>query len=225
MSNEVAVVDEKAEAVKAFVKLVSHAPPKDSVKNHPLASGVKFIPIGHIEAMMDKVFKLWRVEILREGQLLNSIYVTVRLHYLHPIIGEWLSQDGVGAVAIQTDKGKSAAELVHVKSNAIMLALPAAKSFAIKDAAEHIGKTFGRDINRRDTLAFSSEAATGINPTNQLVLVKDIEELQRKAQEYSGLSEIGAAEWFYELIGCQYSQVKKYELEHVLRKLQDERMV
>lgn len=223
MTKELSVPN--SDNIKSFVKLVSHAPPKDSVKNHPLASGVKFIPIGHIEAMMDKIFKLWNVEVLREGQLLNSIYVVVRVNYLHPALNEWQHQDGLGAVAIQTDKDKSAADIAHIKSNAIMLALPAAKSFAIKDAVEHIGKSFGRDLNRKDIMVFSNETATGVNLTNQLITVSQIKELQIRSQEYSGLNEEDAIHWFHEIIGCQYSQVRKFEFDEVVRKLENERMV
>lgn len=137
-----------------FLAVVNQAPPPQWVKDHPLAKGVKFIPIEKIEMMLTKIFQQWRVEILDSGQLLNAIYVNVRVHYKHPITGEWTFQDGTGAMAIQVEKGENASNLSAVKSNAVMLALPAAKSFAIKDAAEHIGKVFGRDLNRKDTMAF-----------------------------------------------------------------------
>lgn len=143
-----------------FLAVVNQEPPKQFIKNHPMASGVKYIPIDKIEMMLTKVFQQWRVEIRDSGQLLNSIFVNVRLHYLHPISGEWTFQDGTGAMAIQVDKGENASNLSAVKSNAIMLALPAAKSYAIKDAAENIGKVFGRDINRKDTMAFNPSYAT-----------------------------------------------------------------
>jgi len=143
-----------------FLQVVNMDPPEGIVKDHPLAPGVKYIPIDKIELMLTKIFQQWYPEVLKTGQLLNSIEVTVRLHYLHPITKQWQFSDGVGAVAIQTDKGKSAADLAAIKSNAIMLALPAAKSFAIKDAAEHIGKVFGRDLNRKDTMAFTPAYAT-----------------------------------------------------------------
>jgi hypothetical protein len=42
-----------------------------------------------------------------------------------------------------------------MNSKAIQLWLPAAKSFAIKDAIEHIGRVFGRDLSRKDSLEYS----------------------------------------------------------------------
>ena len=143
-----------------YLTIVNQDPPKAFVKDHPMSSGVKYIPIDKVEMMLTKIYQHWYVEVLREGQLLNSVYVAVRLHYKHPVSGQMEYQDGVGAMQIQVDKGKDASELAAIKANAIMLALPAAKSFAIKDAAEHIGKVFGRDLNRKDTLAFTPSYAT-----------------------------------------------------------------
>lgn len=37
------------------------------------------------------------------------------------------------------------------KADGVQKALPAAKAYAIKDAAEEFGKIFGRDLNRKDT--------------------------------------------------------------------------
>lgn len=143
-----------------FLQIVNFAPPEKFIKNHPLASGVKYLPIDKVELMLTKLFQQWRVEVLREGQLLNSVYVAVRLHYRDPISKEWTSQDGLGAVQIQVDKGENASNLAAIKSDAIMKGLPAAESFAVKDAAEKIGKLFGKDLNRRDALDFTPSYAT-----------------------------------------------------------------
>ena len=143
-----------------FLTIVNQEPPEHLVQDHPFAKGVKYIPIDKIELMLTKIFQHWYVEVLREQVMLNSVTVTVRLHFKHPISGIMEHNDGVGAVAIQTDEGSKALDLESVKSNGVMLALPSAKSFAIKDAAEHIGKLFGRDLNRKDTIGFKASYAT-----------------------------------------------------------------
>lgn len=137
-----------------FLEFVNQEPPSGWIKDHPLAKGVKYLPIDKVELLLKRIFQEYKVEILREGQMLNSIYVTVRLHYKNPVTNEWVYQDGTGAIPIQTDKGKSAAELIYVKSDAISKGLPAAESFAIKDAADKIGDIFGGNLNRKDTLTF-----------------------------------------------------------------------
>jgi len=142
------------EKMDKFLEFINQAPPKSWIKEHPLAKNVDYLPIDKVELLLKRIFQEYKVEILREGQMLNSIYVTVRLHYKQPI-GGWTYQDGTGAIAIQTDKGESAADLIHIKSDAIAKGLPAAESFAIKDAADKIGDIFGGNLNRKDTLEFS----------------------------------------------------------------------
>jgi len=142
--------------IDQFLEFINQEPPDAWLEDHPMAKGVKYLPIGMVELLLTKIFQQWRVEIRREGQLLNSIYCTVRLHYKHPVTGEWDWQDGTAAVPAKTDKGSKASDMSAIKSEAVMTGLPAAKSFAIKDAADEIGKIFGRDINRTGNLAFNA---------------------------------------------------------------------
>ena len=128
--------------------------PKKWVKQHPFAKNVKYLPIDKVEYLMTKIFQVWNPEVIEFKQLFNSVSVHVRVHYKDPLTGEMRFQDGVGAVGIQTDKGASASDMGSIKSDAVMKALPAAKSYAIKDACEHIGKIFGRDLNRPDALGY-----------------------------------------------------------------------
>lgn len=211
-----------------FLAIVNQEPPKKFVKDHPLAPGVKYIPIEVIEMMLTKLFQNWTVEVLKTGQLLNSVEVTIRLHYQHPVTKEMLHQDGVGAVAIQVDKGKNASDLGAIKSNAIMLGLPAAKSFAIKDAAEHIGKVFGRDLNRRDTLAFNPSYATGepdYADYNRFVKVAQLKELFEVAKESSGQTDKEAINlWFREVVGKEMIHVRQNEFDNVLAYIKEERV-
>lgn len=160
MSKLVQIVGDEIQLTKLvqrdqFLEVMNTAPPAAWVKEHPTAKGVKYIPIERIELLLTRIFQEWHVEIKREGQLANSIFVTLRLHYKDPIDGEYRWQDGTGAAPIQTDAGKTAADLSAIKSNAIMLGLPAAESFALKDAAEKIGRIFGKDLNRKDVVGFT----------------------------------------------------------------------
>lgn len=176
--------DKVAEFAKMdeFLTVVNSNPPTTFIKNHPMATGVKYLPIDKVELLLTKIFQQWKVEILREGQLLNSIFTTIRLHYKHPITGEWEFQDGTGAAPIQTDKGKSAADMAAIKNDAIMKALPAAESYAIKDAAEKIGTVFGKDLNRSDTLGFT-KTYTADEPTTTLeAAVSEIEKATSKEE-------------------------------------------
>ena len=143
------------------LKLILNTNPSEKwTKKHPFAKNVNYIPIERIEWLLDTLFIQWRVEVINYSQLFNSVSCHVRLHYLNPISGSWEFHDGLGAVGIQTDKGASAADLGAIKQDSVMKALPAAKSYAIKDATEHLGKIFGRDINRADQVVYKSTRKT-----------------------------------------------------------------
>lgn len=148
--------------------LLNQPAPQHWLKQHPFANkeviepnGSKrkvpldYLPIDKVEFLLTRIFQHWRVEVISCSALFNSVCCHVRVHYLHPITNEWMYHDGIGAVGIQTDAGASAADMSKIKQDAVMKAAPAAKSYAIKDAAEHLGSLFGRDLNRKDTVAFT----------------------------------------------------------------------
>ena len=85
----------------------------------------------------------------------NSIVAIIRLYVLNPITNEWEWTDGVGAAPIQTESGAAATDFSKVNTAAVQMAAPAAESYAIKDAAEKLGKIFGKDINRKDVIDIS----------------------------------------------------------------------
>lgn len=150
-------------------KLLSHNPPESWVKDHPLAKNVKYIPIERIEYLLTKIYQSYSVEVMDYKLVANSITVHVRLKVIDPVTGGPLIQDGVGAVALQTDKGAGATDFDKIKSDAVMKALPAAESFAIKDAAEKFGNIFGANLNRKDNIGFSSTISEDYYATGEQI--------------------------------------------------------
>lgn len=141
--------------------LLNQEPPEKWIKTHPFIKAkddsgnnvpYRYLPIDKVEYLLRKIFKSYRIEILREGQLFNATYVTVRVHYIDPTTGEWSFHDGTGAQQIQTAKGSSPADLGSINNGAVAMALPSAESYAIKDACEKFGKLFGADLSRQNTL-------------------------------------------------------------------------
>ncbi len=148
----------------AFNLLLNQPPPEKWLLKHPLVKikndagesvPLQYLPIEKVELLLTKIFQEWKVEILNFNQLFNSVAVHIRLHYKNPTNGIWSFHDGVGAVGLQTDKGESASNLNAIKQDAVMKALPAAKTYAIKDAADHLGKLFGKDLGRRGVIEFT----------------------------------------------------------------------
>ena len=63
------------------------------------------MPIERVEYLLKTIFKRYRIEITGQGTAFNGVWVTVRVHYVHPVTGEWEYHDGIGASQIQTKKG------------------------------------------------------------------------------------------------------------------------
>ncbi len=137
-----------------FITLMNQEPNKSWVKEHPFIRGYKYLPIERIEYLLKNIFKNYRIEITGQGQSFNGVWVTVRVHYVHPITGEWSFHDGIGASQLQTAKGTSPADLNNINNGALSMAFPMAKTIAIKDACDHFGRLFGADLNRKDLIAY-----------------------------------------------------------------------
>lgn len=162
--------DEVAYKADIFLSFINKPCPAEWVKLHPTIKlkdsrnqyvPLKYLPIDKIRWLLTRAFGAFvREEIISVQQHFNSEVVVARLHYCIPGTSIWLYQDGVGAVAVQTDKGESAANLAAIKSDGVMKAAPAAASFAISNAAAKIGKVFGGDLNKDDALEFSGTYST-----------------------------------------------------------------
>lgn len=137
----------------ALAVLLNAEPPPQWVKIHPMTK-MKYIPVERVEYLLTRIYGKWRLEVKSSGILANSVQVIARLHYIDPITGEWDWQDGVGASPLQTEKGAGAIDFNLIKSAAVQMAAPSAESYALKDAAEKLGKIFGKDLNRKDEINY-----------------------------------------------------------------------
>lgn len=140
-----------------LMALLNQEPKKEWVKEHPFIRGYKYLPIERIEYLLKTIFKRYRIEITGQGTAFNGVWVTVRVHYVHPITGEWEFHDGIGASQLQTAKGTSPADLGNINNGALSMAFPNAKTIAIKDACDHFGKLFGSDLNRKDIINYTPD--------------------------------------------------------------------
>jgi len=139
----------------AFVTLMNQPPLDKWVKEHPYIKNYKYLPIERVEFLLKTIFKRYKIEIIREGQSFNGVFVVVRVHYFDPLISEWSFHDGIGACQLQTAKGTSVTDMININNGALQMAFPIAKTIAIKDACDHFGKLFGSDLNRKDNISYS----------------------------------------------------------------------
>lgn len=143
---------ELARKLDEFKTRLNQPPPEAWLETHPMVNA-KYLPIDKTELMLDRIFQDYKIEIVREGTMFQSCYVTVRVHYMHPVLGEWRFHDGTGASPVQKDKNTKFS-IETIKDAGVQMALPIAKSMAIKDACDHLGKLFGRDVNRKTSISF-----------------------------------------------------------------------
>lgn len=153
MSDNIEVAG-RSEALNA---LLAANPPDKWVKVHPFIKDYRYLPIDKVEYLLRKIFKSYRIEVLREGTAFNGVYVVVRIHYLNPATGQMDWHDGIGASQLQTKSGTSPSDLININNGAISMAFPIAKTVAIKDACDHFGNIFGANLNRKETVAFTPD--------------------------------------------------------------------
>ena len=137
---------------------LNQEPKTEWVKEHPFIKGYKYLPIERIEYLLRYIFKTdYKIEVLKTGLLLNAVEVTVRVHFKDILTGEWMFYDGVGAQEIQTkqNSGHLQLDMSNINRGAITMALPIAKTIAIKDACDHFGIIFGANLNRKDYVEYS----------------------------------------------------------------------
>jgi len=145
--------------------LLNHPVPIAWIKKHPFISkkvngqstAYEYLPIDKVELLLKKIFKRYRIEVLRESTAFNGVVVVVRIHYWHPVYNEWDFHDGIGAMQLQVKSGSSPADLANINNGALAMSYPAAKTVAIKDACDHFGELFGANLNRENSAAFTAD--------------------------------------------------------------------
>ncbi len=136
-----------------FKEIVNQDPPRRWLEKHPMHGG-QYLPIDKVELLLDTLYKQWEMRIINYNILINSIAVQVELRVVD-YEGNERVVHGVGAAPIQVDKGSSPIDHTKIKSDSVMKALPSATSYALKYAAKRLGKIFGRDVERDDSVSFN----------------------------------------------------------------------
>ena len=139
---------ERVGEIDKLTELLNSEPPTIWIKKNKYAGNSLYLPIDKIEYLLKTLIKRYKIEVTGQGTAFNGVWVTVRVHYVDMITGEWMYHDGIGSEAIQTKSGTSPSDLINITQGAISIAFPKAKTAAIKDACHHFGRLFGSDLNR-----------------------------------------------------------------------------
>lgn len=142
---ELWVKKELMDKVNAFNAILNQEPDAKWIKTLP-GTNIKYLPIERIEWLLTSIFGQFKYETKNVLVIDNSVSVVVRVHYYNPVLDVWEWADGCGASPLLASEGDMA----------VALALPAAKTFAVKDAVEPLGKMFGKDLNRADQIVYDN---------------------------------------------------------------------
>lgn len=120
----------------------------------------KTLPISFVEMTLDELFLgQWGTRNFTSKAILNEVIGELELFVIHPVTGREIARAGAASIIIQVDKrpdglsGKEANQWAldpsNKKSNALDLGYPKLKAECVKNAAQSLGKIFGRDLNRK----------------------------------------------------------------------------
>lgn len=155
----------KYETLTDFKRLVMTSPRKSWVKVNKYSQNAKYLPIRIVEELLTGIFPFWQVEQVGTPKILgNSVVISVNLKVYNPLINQWLSYAGVGAVPIELEKpgfnklgeqisgARNNIDFEYINAKAMHKNVPAALSFAVNNAAKKIGKLFGSHLNSTETI-------------------------------------------------------------------------
>lgn len=153
-------MDKKLE-LQDFLKRLNRDPDPAELDKTPDGKA-KTLPISFVEMTLDEIFLgQWSTEHFTTRQMLNEVCGELELVVIHPVTGMEMRRVGAASIIIQVDKspddltGQARNEWQlspsNKKPNALDLGYPKLKAECVKNAAQSLGKVFGRDLNRKKT--------------------------------------------------------------------------
>lgn len=146
--------------IENFLSKLNQEPPVESVGATPDGKA-NTILISHIQTTLDEFFfGLWSTDDFKWERIGNEIVGSIVLEVVHPVTGATIRRTGAAAIQIMTDavpdeiradkKAKNAWQLdmANKKPNSLDMGFPKLKAECEKNAANTLGRLFGRDINR-----------------------------------------------------------------------------
>ena len=155
--------------IQKFASSLNHSDPISGVEPTP-DNKAKTLTISHVEMTLDEYFfGLWSTENFKWSVIQNEVVGSLDLIVVHPMNGMFIRRTGAASIIIQVDKvpdeikNNSKARNIHAlspenkKPNALDMGFPKLKAECLKNAAQSLGKIFGRDLNRKQKDTFNSK--------------------------------------------------------------------
>jgi len=164
--------DEFRTKCQNFIKRLNNLPEAQSIGKTPDGKA-NTILISHLEMLLDEYFLgIWETENFRWSVITNEIVGSIDLIVLHPVTGMKIKRTGAAAIQIMVNKGSDPMQVQNKKANALDMGFPKLKAECIKNAANSLGKMFGRDLNRKESDTFTP--IFKVDTTKQLENLKNV---------------------------------------------------
>lgn len=143
-------------AMQNFHSRLNQQPAQESIDKTPDGKAGTIL-ISHIEMLLDEYFfGAWETENFKWAVIANEIVGSIDLVCLHPVTNQKFRRVGAASIQIMVDKAPEnvnksqwALNIENKKSNALDMGFPKLKTECLKNAANSLGKLFGRDLNRK----------------------------------------------------------------------------
>lgn len=150
---------EKITTLQEFLALLNKEPDPKELMKTPDGKALT-LPISFVEMTLDEIFLgQWGTRDFTTKVIANEVVGELVLWCINPISQREITRVGAASIIIQVDKapdnlvGKDrnnwSLDPSNKKPNALDLGYPKLKAECIKNAAQSLGKIFGRDLNRK----------------------------------------------------------------------------
>jgi hypothetical protein len=151
---------ETLDSLQKFQARLNSAPSELAVESTPDRKA-QTVVISHIEMTLDELFfGQWKTENFKWNAIANEVQGSIELVCIHPVTGFEIRRTGAASIVIMVDRAPEniagqernqwALNPSNKKPNALDMAFPKLKSECLKNAAQSLGKIFGRDLNRKN---------------------------------------------------------------------------
>jgi hypothetical protein len=141
---------EKLKQLEGFSQLLNKEPNKNELQMNKMAGNTLYLPISFLETSLDEMFfGLWKTESFTTRVIGNEICGEMALSVFHPIKEIWITRIGAAATMIRQTSGAGVLEGDKKIKNALEMDYPHLKADCFRNACLSLGKSFGRDLNRK----------------------------------------------------------------------------
>lgn len=143
-------MNEERLKLQNFLKRLNSEPNQSEIKINQHAGNSRYLPISFIEMTLDEYFfGQWSTENFRWQVMANEVVGSIDLIVEHPVSGKTIKRTGCSAVMIRQKRGAGVTQIEEKIHNALEMDFPHLKADCIRNAAQSLGKLFGRDLNRK----------------------------------------------------------------------------